>query len=105
MSIKTYIQNLWAKKFKRPTRLGDMYVVQTGPRLGQFLILVGFDPEKQIYSVLSMMRSMPDAEAIYISAKDLEFGKTHQILDFVRSMPKDIIQECQNEFKYREINK
>jgi len=100
MDIKKAIQIFWNKlhkRFERPIQLGDMYFVLHGQKIGQFLVLIDFDVEKKIYSILGL----PDSEVIYISQKDIEFGITNKVLDFIKKLPIDIYRDCEKEFQYR----
>lgn len=82
---------------KKQNPLGKMYFVKHGEKLGQFLILISFDQDKKIYSVLGL----PDSDPLYISEKDIESGISNKILEYIQTMPKDILNDCRKEFEYR----
>lgn len=77
--------------------LKNMYFVNIGERTGQFLIILGIQEDKKIYSVLGL----PESEPLYISENDIKNAIDKKILSFVEELPSEVIKDCENEFNYR----
>ena len=77
--------------------LKNMYFVNKGQRIGQFLVLVDFSEQEKNYSVLGL----PESEPLYITESDITTGIGGNILELVGELPLDEYEACKNEFQYR----
>lgn len=81
--------------------LKNMYFVKFGDRTGQFLIFIDFNEDTKTYSALGV----PESEPLYISENDVERAISYKVLEHVETLPQDVFEGCQSEFKYREKSK
>jgi hypothetical protein len=88
------IKNILKSKF---TREGHLFFVVKGERSGQFLLFLKLDKEKSIYSVLGL----PECEPIYISNSELIKYQDDKLIEFVETVPKNILAESISEFNLR----
>ncbi len=85
------------KLFKNKRILGCVYFLNRGDKIGQFLVFLKYDKEKQIYSVLAL----PDCDPIFISKSEMSKYISDGIIEFVEKLPKPVLNETISEFEHR----
>lgn len=83
---------------KRKKKLcGNIYCVQSGERAGEFLLFLDYDEDRKVHSVLTL----PECDPIFVSNIEYDRYMESDLLDFVETLPKDIVDECKLEFNLR----
>jgi hypothetical protein len=87
------------KLFKKTNNLKrNVYAVETGFLIGNFLTIIDFDNINKNYQVLACKIDEDRPKALEISEKDIHEGIKNGILNYVETLNKKIYKGCKKEY-------
>ena len=87
--MKNILNNLFKKQSLKG---GDVYAVQTGDYVGELWIYIESDEENHYFLA-------PNKINRQIPKEKFDFGKEHDIIEFVETTPKNIFKVLKEQYK------
>ena len=83
---------------KKNLLIRQVYAVESGFLIGNFITIIAFDDKTKIYSVLGTKLDENDPKALEIPEKDIKEGIEKGVLTYIDTLNCKFYKECRSEY-------